>query len=70
MTIPTHHAARRRFGSAQDVSNMLGLPRSTVYERAKNGNMPGVVRIGYRVLFDLDKLERWLDAGGDAPSEA
>lgn len=69
MTIPSHLAARRRFGSVQDVAHLLGIAQSTVYERAKYGHLPGVVRIGCRVLFDLEKLERWLDQGGDAGEE-
>lgn len=66
MTIPSYSAARRRYASVQDIASLLNLPRSTIYDRAKNGHLPGVVRIGYRVLFDLDKFERWLDAGGDS----
>lgn len=70
MTIPTYAVSRRRYASVQHVANMLNLPRSTIYDRAKNGHFPGVVRVGFRVLIDLDKLEHWLDEGGDSPGEA
>lgn len=57
--------ARRRLGTAKIVSDMLALPLTSVYDHARSGELPGVVRIGHRVLFDLDKLEAWIDAGGN-----
>lgn len=57
--------SQRRFASVSDVSKLLGLPRSTIYDRARDKRLPGVVRVGQRILFDLEKLERWLEAGGD-----
>jgi len=44
---------------------MLALPLTSLYDHARARKIPGVVRIGRRVLFDLDKLESWLDAGGE-----
>lgn len=56
---------RPRFGNAKEVAKLLGLPKSTIYTRAAKGAIPGVVRVGHRMLFDLQKLTAWLDAGGD-----
>lgn len=56
---------RRRYVDAKDVAELLGLPLSTVYDRTRLGRLPGSVRIGARIKYDLEKLEAWLDAGGD-----
>lgn len=61
--------APRRLASVTDVARLLGLPKSTIYTRAQQGAMPGIVRVGQRVLFDLSKLNAWIDAGGDNVSE-
>lgn len=56
---------RRRLGTAKEVAGILGMPLTTLYDHARGGGIPGTVRIGTRVRFDLDKLDAWLDAGGD-----
>lgn len=61
---------RRRLASAKDVAEMLGLPLTSLYDRTRAGGIPGTVKIGRRILYDLDKLEVWLDAGGDAQEGA
>lgn len=61
--------ARRRLATAQDVASMLSLPLTSLYDHARERRIPGVVRIGRRVLFDLDKLEEYLEAGGDQGGE-
>ena len=53
-------AMERRFLSAEEVGEQLGLKRSRVYELAAGGHLP-VVRLGKRVLFPrrgLEELER------------
>ena len=55
---------RRRLGTIDDVRQVLPLARNTIYDAARLGKMPGVVKVGRRVLFDLDRIEAWLDAGG------
>ena len=57
---------RRRLGTMHDVRSILPLPRSTIYDYVSRGALPGVVRVGRRLLFDLDQLDRWIDAGGGA----
>lgn len=57
---------RRRIVPLRDarVAELLGgIPITTLYDwaREKPPRMPGVVRIGRRVLMDLDILEQWLD---------
>lgn len=69
MTVPgstriDSHRSLRRLGTIDDVLEVLPLPKSSVYELARYGRMPGVVRVGRRLLFDLDALAEWIDAGG------
>jgi len=55
---------RRRLGTIDDVLAVLPLARNSVYDAARYGRLPGVVRVGKRVLFDLDVLDDWIAAGG------
>lgn len=55
---------RKRIGDVPDVARLLKMKPSTVYTFAREKRLPGVLRIGNRVRFDLDKLEAWLDNGG------
>lgn len=59
----------RRIGTIDDVLVFLPLPRSSVYELARHDRIPGVVRVGRRMLFDLVVLRRWVEAGGSAAEE-
>jgi excisionase family DNA binding protein len=49
------------------VLAVLPLPKSSLYDLARYGRMPGVVRVGRRLLFDLDTLDDWIAAGGGRP---
>jgi len=74
MTVATgkHHdegLPRRRLAVARDVADMLSLPLTSLYDHARSRSIPGVVRIGRRVLFDLDKIEEYIAAGGDQSGE-
>ena len=71
MTIPPVEDCRRRIVRLRDprVRALLGnLPLSTLYDlaRASPPRLPGVVRVGRRVLVDLAKVEAWIDGGGGA----
>ena len=73
MTVPARPNAsdrpRRRLGTIDDVRQVLPLARNTIYDAARLGTLPGVVKVGRRVLFDLDVIDRWIDAGGGRGSE-
>lgn len=56
---------RRRLVPAKELSKTLGMSLTSVYENTRAGRIPGAIKIGRRVLFDADKLEAWLDAGGE-----
>ena len=70
MRIPPVRDYRRRIVRLRDpqVRALLGnVPLSTLYDlaRASPPRLPGVVRVGRRVLVDLAKVEEWIDRGGD-----
>lgn len=44
----------------------IGLPKSTIYDLARENRIGGIVRFGRRLLFDVDELERWIRNGGEA----
>jgi excisionase family DNA binding protein len=47
--------------TAEQVSRLLGIPRSSVYEYARRGEDPlPAVRVGRHVRFHRMSLERWL----------
>lgn len=69
MRIPPVRDDRRRIVRLRDprVRALLGnVPLSTLYDlaRASPPKLPGVVRVGRRVLVDLAKVEAWIDSGG------
>jgi excisionase family DNA binding protein len=45
---------------AEEVANLLGVKKRTIYEQAKLGVIPSF-RIGTSVRFDPQKLCGWLD---------
>jgi excisionase family DNA binding protein len=49
---------------ADDVAEILSLPRLRVYELARQGILP-CVRIGERqIRFDRTALQAWIERGG------
>lgn len=54
----------KRLINAAEVSELLSLPISTVYAKAKNGDLPGVVHIGRTLRFKLSVLEDFIRRGG------
>lgn len=56
----------RRYLRVPDVARLMEVPESTVYDLARQERIAGLIRFGRHIRFDRDKLERWLDAGGEA----
>lgn len=69
-----HHdeqEAHRRYGvhkllTVDAVAQRLDVPRSTVYEAARQNRIGGVVRLGRIVRFEPERFEAWLASGGQA----
>lgn len=58
--------AAGRFVGVAEVAAWVGLPKSTIYDLARENRIGGIVRFGRRLLFDVDELERWIKSGGEA----
>ncbi len=50
-----------RLLTANEVADLLRTTRKAVYAMTERGQLPGVVRIGRRVLVHADELVDWLD---------
>ncbi len=50
-----------------EMAQLLGLGRDTIYEAARRGELPGMLRIGRRIVFARAAVLAWL--GNPAPSE-
>jgi excisionase family DNA binding protein len=54
---------------AEDVAEILSLPKLRVYELARQGQLP-CVRIGERqVRFARSALREWIECGGSTPKK-
>lgn len=49
---------------ANEVADMLNVPRAFVYTLAREGRLPGAVRLGQHVRFDPRAIEEFIAAGG------
>jgi len=47
--------------TADDTADLLRTTRKAIYSMAHRGELPGVTRIGRRMLIRRDDLLRWLD---------
>lgn len=55
----TAPASNGRLLTADDVSEILRVPRSTVYELARTRRIP-FLKVGRRTLFDPQLLREWI----------
>lgn len=53
---PTARATLR----ADEVAALLGVGRNTVYAAAERGEIPGVIRVGRRLLFARATVLLWV----------
>ncbi len=49
------------FLTADELATLLRTTRKAVYAMVERGLLPGVTRIGRRVLFRRENLLHWLD---------
>ncbi len=50
-----------RFLTADETADLLRTTRTAVYAMVGRGQLPGITRIGRRVLFRAEALLHWLD---------
>lgn len=48
-----------------DAAKLLGIGRQTAYDLAAKGKLPGVLRLGRRIVVSKKALERFLSGGND-----
>ncbi len=46
-----------------ELAALLRTSRKSIYAQVERGRIPGVLRIGTRLLFDRDAIRDWLDRG-------
>jgi hypothetical protein len=54
--------ADKRYADPFEVERITGIPRSTLAKRRVYGDGPPFVKIGAKVLYDIDELKDWLAA--------
>ena len=47
--------------TAREAADLLRTSRKAVYAMAERGQLPGVMRLGRRLLIRRDDVLRWLD---------
>ena len=55
--------------TADDVAGMLRTTRAAVYAMVERAQLPGVIRVRRRLLFDRAELLHWLDHNRAPSSE-
>lgn len=69
-TLPASHeivpVRTRKLLTTETVAERLDVPKSTIYEAARQNRIGGVVRLGRVLRFDPEKFEQWLESGGEA----
>lgn len=54
--------------NVDEVADLLRTSRKGIYAMVERGQVPGVVRIGRRLLFRRDALLQWLSEKSGTPS--
>ena len=56
----THSPSAQMLLTPHEVADLLRTSRKAIYAMAERGTLPGLTRIGRRVLFRSDLLLDWL----------
>jgi excisionase family DNA binding protein len=53
----------RKLLTPEEIAKRLSLPKRSIYNMVRDGELPGAIRVGRRLLrFDPDVVDRWLAA--------
>jgi excisionase family DNA binding protein len=55
--------------SVEEFADVLDISRSSAYQAIRRGDVPGVVRIGGRILVSRAAVERMFEAADNARAE-
>ena len=58
----------KRYVSIKEVSEYTSLPAKTLYEWAGQGKIPSI-KLGRRVLFDLQDIDKIMDSFKRSPNQ-
>ena len=50
-----------RFLTVREAADLLRTTPKALYTQLERGRLPGVIRLGRRLLIDAEELLRWLD---------
>jgi len=53
--------SKSRLIGIEETAKMCGISRSTFYELISSGKTPLPIKLGKRVLFDIQELEEWIE---------
>ena len=64
--------SNQRFGAetvkVAEAANILGIGRQTAYQLAREGKLPGALRLGRRIVVSRKALEAFLEAKQEVKS--
>lgn len=47
--------------TVKEVANLLRTSRKSIYNMVERGQIPGAIKIGFRLLFSRNDLLQWLN---------
>ncbi len=54
---------QRRTYTVEEAAKVLGISRSLAYDEARRGTLPGLIKIGSRLLVSKEAIDRLLMSG-------
>ena len=60
----------RRTWTLEEAAVLIGCSRSLLYAEAKRGNLPGLIRLGDRLLMSREAVDRLLEGASSASRAA
>ena len=58
----------RKTYSIPESARLIGIGKARAYEMARNGEMPGVLKVGNRYLVSRKVLDAWVDGELEGPA--
>ena len=52
--------------NVQQAAEITGYSVNSLYQMKSKGTIPGVVKVGSKLLFDTATLRKWVENGGSA----
>jgi len=51
--------------TAQEIMSLLGLSRNSIYKAVRENSLPGIIRVGRRVIFARAPIDAMLASGAN-----